>query len=225
MSQNITKRLAARGLDMEKIPLQRLFKIVEGILERKPLGVSTHTTKSGSSYCVIEFEDKADAGRIYEFCEGLQIEDTKEIFDLSFIPDAMDVGPAAEECRTSAGYRFKRGAEKEIDYEDMIESSSAAADAEPATAEAPAEPAESERSKKKRLEKEAREKKAAEVKEMLDDQEKPNELEGFQFDIADERFKKVFEDADYTIDASHKKYKKRPEAAEIMAEVRKRHEH
>lgn len=228
MSENITRRLAASGLNMEKISIQWLFKIVETISERKLTKVSIHFTKTHRQYCVLEFESSADAQKIYDFCDGLLIEDTNEIFDLAYIPDAMDIGEPAEECTSIRGFQFKKpssasneAAALELsDEEERIVSGDANEDIEPAVEE----PVVNIKETAKKEEKEKLEKKAAETQQILEDEKDTNNFEEFKFDLTDERFKKVFDDQDFALDASNKKYKKQAETDQILSEVRKRYE-
>jgi hypothetical protein len=74
MDENITKRLAARNLNMGKVSVAWLFKIVETVLGSRIISVSTHMSRNDRQFCAIVFEKAEDARKIYEFCDGLHIE-------------------------------------------------------------------------------------------------------------------------------------------------------
>lgn len=233
MEQNITKRLAARNLNTAKVSVAWLFKIVETVLGSRIVSVSAHMTPSSRHFCAIVFEKAEDAKKIYDFCDGLHIEDTDECFDLAFIPDDMDIGPSTDVCRDSREFRHAKAAagRKPADYSDMVEASdenNALEDEIPEKLrrkESPAPPAEM-RPRNPANEKEAarREQVAAATAEALNEPDAADELRGFRFDATDRRFEAVLSNADFLVDASHKKFNREAGMAEILDEIRKRHE-
>lgn len=221
MSSEITKRLAVSNLNREKVPIQWLFKIIETLLEKKIVSIRTYLSKKNTAFSVVEFFDSDDAKKLYDFCDGLQIEDTKEVFDLSFIPESMEFEDPLDECLDGSTFRFKKNVRQQIDYNNLVEVS----DEEDrlgidipehlkqiavhATEEKKISP---------------KEKEIAEMKKALEKDDEVDEYDGFQFDVKDGRFQQVFTNDDFAIDASNKKFKKQPETIEILNEIRKKYE-
>jgi len=212
---NVTKRLAARNLDPEKIQPRWLLRIVETIIEKKIVSVKTCLSKKKELVHVIEFSEREDAKRIYDFCDGLLIEDTRELFDLSFVPDSVDFGAPLDECRDSAGFCYQKPSRAKIDYTDLL---------------GPGSDEEGDASEEKGAGKAANAKKGEpktkpiNLQDALDNEDEADDLEGFKFDMADERFSRIFTDHDFVLDASNKRFREQRESAEILSEMRKSHE-
>ncbi|KAI5169100.1 hypothetical protein PAEPH01_0435 [Pancytospora epiphaga] len=228
MEKNITKRLAAQNLSTAKVPVEWLFKIVETILGSKIVSVSSHMSQSGKSFCVIVFEKTADAKKIYDFCDGMHIEDTNEYFELSFIPDVVDIGPTLEICKDSKNFRYEKivNSHEALDYGNMIELSDEENElGDPIPTEKleenfPLSPVVEQKNpvKEKELAK------MEEVTKALRQSDDKEELDGFSFDITDPRFEVVFTDKDFVIDASHRKFSRKCGMTEVLNEVRRRYD-
>lgn len=225
---HITKRLAAKNLNPEKIPVGWLYIIMEGILEKSIVSVKTYITpKSGLVY-VIEFYEKEDAKRIYDFCDGLLIEDTKEVFDLSFIPEHIKFDAPIDECLDNKGFQYQKPTSKAIDYDKMIDASE-----DEEIEEANEEPEEendkdtTKKSNKKldnKKEKPTVVKKKINLKEAVANEKSVDDLEGFELDMKDDRFSKIFNNPDFALDASNKKFKEQKESKKILDEMRKKYD-
>lgn len=201
--------MALRKVSMERVPLPWLFRMIEGILEKKIVAIKAYMSGSNGPFSIVEFESPEDAKKIYDFCDGLEIEDTREIFDFAFVPDAKVFADPLEECLKCTDFNFKEHVDRLRDRAPAAEDYE-----EDEKARRPAAPD----SKAKETAK------STEIKEALEAAEEVDDCEGFVFDLHDERFERMFTDPEFMLDASNKKFREQRESVVILDEVRRRYE-
>lgn len=215
----VTRRLAAENIDTERVPIQWLFKIIENVIGKRPESLAKYIRADGSSYCIIGFADPSDARRVYDFCDGLLIEDTREVFDLSFVPDSLQLSNPVDICTDIDGYRFqkyRRAAAEAADtfsdpFDEELEQD-AATENVPANTKADAKASAKQQ------------KDTVHLKEALSEHPVQDELEDFQFNIEDDRFSRLFTDPDFSLDTSSKRFREQKESVSILETIRKQYD-
>lgn len=216
----ITKRLAVSDIDFEIVHISLIFKIMESFVDDKIKHIGLYETENGYMYALADFEDKNSAEEAYKTLDGTEIEMSGVVFNLSFVPDDFEVDNLIEECRSSENYRKirKETKKRQLD-EDMIEMS----DEIQINFEIPdkfkTDTEGADEQKKQKLNKKenvSEENIANKLKESIE------EADDFSFDIKDDRFKALFENDEFAIDASNKKTKLQKASKIIIEEKLKR---
>ncbi|KAI5147998.1 hypothetical protein ENBRE01_0058 [Enteropsectra breve] len=206
----ITKRLAMTDINTDIVTLPWIFKIVEGVSDKCAIKeIKSYVSKTGAVYCILEFADAESAKSIYNLCDGIEIEQTGEYFNLSFVPEGMEFANEIEKCSTAAHFDYNAHVGRIKCYGDMLEISDEDLDA----------------AIEKKLSDAKETKKApeapSEIAKELSAKSSDREFQGFEFNPRDPRFAKIFSDPAYFIDASHKKFKECKELADIIEIYRK----
>lgn len=225
MEDSITKRLAITDLNFDKVQIGWLMKIFEGLLEKKIVSIKLYVSKKSQQFAVAEFENSEDSKKIYDLCDGIEIEDLKEIFNLSFIPENMVFENPIEEFYDSKKFRFSKLNQKSIkSANDIIDLSE-----EISTLKV--EMSESENTPEVEVPNKLDDKNSIKVDQNQDQlnqnfesEDDSTEFKGFIYNPNDQRFKKLYEDDDFNIDASNYKFQKNPKLKEILKQKRRKYE-
>lgn len=215
----ITRRLAVSDIDFEAIHISLIFKIVESFVEDKIKHIGLFETENGWMYAIAEFEDENAAEQTYRVLDNTEIEMSGIVFNLSFVPDDFKTDNLIEECRSSDNYRrYRRESKnKQID-ENMIEMSEEISmnfeipDKFRTDLESTSDQKKLKSSKKESVEEETI---ANKLKDNVEEDD-------FKFDIKDDRFKALFENDEFMIDASNKKARQQKASRLIIEEKLKR---
>lgn len=212
MDSGITNRLAIVDVDFEEITLPTIFKMIESIVNQRIIKISLYNRNNVDLYLVCEFKSKEYARIAYDSLDGVEIEKTGNVFNMSFIPDDLELDTLVSECTDSEKFKEVGIKNKKIDInEDMIELSN--------ECEIDFEIPEEFKSKDKPVifdyekgykpipveDKEASDHHILEA--LKEDDSKDQEEDNFIFDPLDNRFKDLYEDEDFSLDASNKKFK------------------
>lgn len=217
----ITEKLAISDLDFEKINIEWIMTIFERILNKKLNSIKLFASKSGKEFAVAEFDEIKDAKEIYDFCDGFEIEDTHELFNLSFVPKNIELGEPIKVCKDSSNFKFGKNSKKSnMSAAEMIDVSN---DEVPLEVEVPntfkydeeevAAPVLDDSKKKDDKNR---------LLGAIEDEEDKREDEGFKFDALDDRFRRLYEDENFIIDTSDLKYKNQQDLKEVVNEKRRR---
>lgn len=222
----MTNKLAIVGIDFDSITLPCIFKVFESVVGDGVVRAQLYLTGQGDRYSVVEFKDISTAKEAYSFCDGIEVEQTGNVFNLSFVPDDAELDSLVEECENSREFTYNRRLRKKVTMdEDMVQLSDdqALLDIEiPEEYKTKAQEEDPQVSIDPEVIKENNG--AIGVKEALDGNERADGLEGFQFNVRDERFTDLFEDDDFTLDASNKGFKLQKASKDIFNEKLKHYE-
>lgn len=217
MDENVTKRIAVKHIDFDKVPLEWIFKIFENVCDSKLVSLGMYLSKSKDPFAVAEFKDRESSNAVYNFCDGMVVEDTHETFDLSFIPDSFKLGEPLSVCTSSKNFKFYRDIRSKNEIPNTLEMSE---ENDCLDSEIP----ESLRQQEPQpvLEKKSVAKEKSNFEEILEKEPSAEESDDFQFNAGDERFSKLLNDTNYMIDASSDKFRKEPQLKKIIEEKRNR---
>lgn len=220
METAMTKKLAITGVDFNSVTLACIFRVFESVVGDRVVRTRLYFTDRGESYSVIEFKDASSAKEAYAFCDGMEVEQTGSIFNLSFVPEDAELDSLAEECDSSRDFVHGRSANKRVEInEDMVQLSD---DEILLDIEIPEEYKtkiqEKDSKAPRRTDATRKDDGTVSMKEAFGGDEYVDELEGFQFNVRDERFADLFEDDDFTLDASNKGFRLQRVSKEIFDE-------
>lgn len=207
----MTKKLAIVGIDNSITP-PCIFRVLESVVGDGVICVQLYSTAEGAHYFVAEFKSIGLARRAYDLCDGMEIERTGNVLNLSFVPENAELDMLIEACESSKDFVHHRSAgRKTVLDEDMIQLS----DDNVLDIEIPEEY----RTKVREEEPQPMQKQSVGSTEvMVPNNMESDELEGFQFNIKDERFADLFRDDDFTLDASNKGFRLQKASREIFNE-------
>lgn len=220
----ITNRLAITDLDFNVVNLPTIFKIFESIIGNYVVKISLYSMNETQQYAVVEFYDDSTAKSAYDDLDGVEIESTGHIFNLSFVPDDYKPDQLIDECYNSKEYNDSKtiGKNQGIN-EDMIQLSEEL-DVNfdiPEEFRTKVEENNENNIKQTKIEKEKPKKDS--ISEKLKNTKKNKEVDDFQFNIKDERFKELLEEDEYIIDTSNKKSKQQ-KASKVIIEEKRKHQ-
>jgi len=222
MSNSITSRLAATGIDFGVSSLPKVFRIFESLAGDGILKISLFSSSEQKLYLIADFKNSETAKHIYDLIDGFAIEDTSSIFNFSFVPDDFELDTPLCECTSSEEFTGTEQEDKEhgID-ENMVQlSDDLEVDFEiPAEYRSGAEPVDgSENGPTVHKAKPA----DSEISKQLKEKTKAEDADDFKFDIHDSRFKALYESDSFIIDASNKKNRQQRASKAIIEERRRR---
>lgn len=236
----MTSRLAIVNLDFESIKPSVLFKMFESMIGSGVLKISLFKTSKCEQYAIVEFRNKTYAKEAYEAMDGVTIEATENILDLSFVPDDFEYDSLLEECDNSRDSRdYMKIHTRSRIHEDMIQLSEEVDLSVFIPDEFRSVPieAEADQNDRKLQEVKLNEKNNSSENDIKDDgnntnmgsnvfdglkkQKEGDDLDGFEFNVKDERFRGLFENDDFAIDASNRKSKQQ-QASRIIIEEKQR---
>ena len=221
MDKCVTNRIAITNLDFDEISLPTLFKIFESEVENKILKISLFSSSNQEMYAICDFKNKNDAYRAYTTFDGIQIEKTKHSLNLSFIPDNFIINQKPiSECTNSENFKpvIENSKTKEYD-ENMIEiEDDIQLDIEiPEEFKTKEKVVLEDKKKNSRIINELEEDNNNQnLLETLKKNEKKDDCADFKINLNDERFKDLFEDEDFILDASNKKFKMQKSSKDII---------
>jgi len=213
----VSRRLAVTEINTRVVTCSWIFKIMENLLGGKVISVKMYASPQSIPYYIVEFEHERDAKRIYDQYDGVSIEDTSELFNLSFVPEGMVLKDPVEECFSSRDFVYEGHRRKTKDETEAIQLELSEEEEERILEQ---ERVKADRERAKAANKEIlRDEK---VKEILEEPVVEKEDEGYEFNIHDPRFECILNDDDFMLDASNEKFKKQAESKEILKEKRKK---
>lgn len=218
---NVTSKLAISNLNFEEIKPSFIFKAFESFVGAGISKICIYETSNGDQYGIAYFNTVEDAMTVYKTAEGLEIENTGSVFDLSFVLDDFIPDELIDTCDgTRKIGKIETNKRKSKFDENMIEISDCVVDFDiPEEFKSKPEdvvPIKSEKKTKKKTDDTNNE-----IAEALNEKETQKE-DDFEFNITDERFKDLFENDDFIIDASNKKALQQRSTRKILEEKRKR---
>lgn len=219
----ITTRLAITNMDFDSVALSTIFKIFESIIGNKISKISLFGTGQNEQYAVVEFTDKRHAKEAYDSIDGLEIETTGNIFDLSFVPTAFKGDVLLSECYSSYDYKGPKETGKRrcvdetaIQLSDELEVNFDIPDEFRTMLGKEAE----EQSTQKQIV--TGDDVSLGVSKALKSEEHERDHDGFSFDIKDDRFQSLFDDDDFIIDASNRKSRQQQASRVIIGKRQER---
>lgn len=214
MDSEITTRLAVTEVDFEEMTLPTIYRIFESEVGGSINRITLYNGENALIYAVAEFSSKQAAKKAYDNLDGVELEKTGNVLNLSFIPDDFTLDKAVNECTSSKEFKGVQAvAKKEERDENMIEMSQ--------EVDVDFEIPEEFRTKPKKQQVETvsktvkPEESSSEHAVMEALREDVKEVNDFTFDPNDERFKELYEDEDFTLDASNKKFKQQKSSKDI----------
>lgn len=218
MASQVTKRLAITGIDFEACTSPKIFRILESVVNNAVLTVSLHRSSQGTLYGVVELTNNEAAKKVYDAIDGFEIENTGNIFDLSFIPDDAVLTTPLDMCTSSDGcFDLEEYNDKNGDREDMFQMSEDLN----VDFDIPDKFKEKAVEEIKMVDKCTNKDTSEDTISKKLKQKSVSEPDDFKFDANDDRFGAIFENDDFMIDASNKKSKVQ-KASKIIAEERRR---
>lgn len=211
MDSGITKRIAITDIDFEEIALPTIFRIFESEVDQRIIRIGLYNSAKAQLYAICEFKSQEFSKKVYDNLDGVEIEKTGNIFNLSFIPDDFELDTLIAECTDSEDFRgiADKGQKIEID-ENMIDlSGEIEVDfeiPEEFKSKAKVETFDYEKGYKPKVIEEKEESSSHHILEALKEDDEKVETD-FKFDPLDERFKDLYEDENFILDASNKKFK------------------
>lgn len=218
---NVTDRLAISNIDFDTVSLPFIFKVFESFIGDKIVNISLFESENCTQYAIAKFTKRMYAKKAYEMTEGLKLEGTNCIFDLSFVPSDFALDKLIDEC-TESGQFEKR---LEILYKNTVDENMIdISDNETPAFEIPESFTVKEQSQATKQVKEKDEKKSKkhEKETAMFSVSEEEEAKDFEFDISDKRFQNLLDNDDFMIDASNSKSKKQKATSKILQEKRKR---
>lgn len=200
MKAEMTRKLAITGVD-DSITSPCIFRVFESVVGDGVECVQLYSTTEGRCYFIVGFKSLSLAKRAYDLCDGVEIEQTGNVLNLSFVPEDMELDSLVEECESSRDFvHFRNAGRKMVLDESMIQLS----DDNVLDIEIPEE--HKTRACEEDVQTFQRQNVSnAEIKVSNDGES--DELEGFQLDLKDERLVDLFDDDDFTLDASNKGFR------------------
>lgn len=218
--------LAVTDIDIEKINAAYIFKIFESMIGNTIKNVNLYESRdTGEYYFIVFFETNSSAKESYELLDGLEIEQTGIFLNLSFVPQDMSLDDPIEECKSSKQFKNKILTPVNPTFNDeMIELS----DDNEVLFDIPDEVKAQFRKEEEKLAlyrkepvKKIENESSNAIKEAMKPDDSKNAMEGFEFNVADDRFQKVYENDDFILDASNKKFKVQKASMNILDERNK----
>jgi hypothetical protein len=210
MDQDVTSRIAITDLDFDEVTLPTLFKIFESEVEGRINRISLYSRSNHELYAICEFKTKKDSKHIYDTLDGMQIEKTNYTLNLSFIPDVFDPsGSAISECTDSKNFKIigDTSTKEEFD-ENLIEMDEDCKLEIEIPEEYRSKPDSVGESKKEKVKMKEEESSKDNILEALKNKDEKEEADiDFQFDFEDKRFQDLYNNEDFILDASNKKFK------------------
>ncbi|ELA42390.1 uncharacterized protein VICG_00489 [Vittaforma corneae ATCC 50505] len=117
----ITNRLAITNLDFDSVNLSTIFRIFESVIGPSIVRISLFGTERSQQYAIAEFTDKRHAKDAYDSIDGLEIEATGNIFDLSFVPADFKGDTLLDDCSNPCGYENTNKANKRCSMDESLD--------------------------------------------------------------------------------------------------------
>lgn len=208
----------------------------ESAVGKKIQNIKLYSQEDGSQYAVATLDQIKSAKEAFQFLDGTEIEKTGHILNLSYVPADMDLDELIQECITSKAFepsvlRHK----KKVFTEDDLEMSNEEAiqfeipeefqTKEIITPEKGVRSQDiNEKNKKGQEGAMVKEPENPLIKDALKADVTTNDLEDFKIDLEDDRFKDIFEDDNFTLEASNKKFKQQTISKKILEKKSKQRE-
>lgn len=200
-----TTKLAITDLDFSKYDVSYLYKIFESVVNKNIIKVQLYNSNT-SKYAIATFKDVKSSSSAYQFCDGTEIETSGHILNLSYVPNGMEFDTLEDECTDSVNFKYTSFNQPKHQFDendiDISEEGLPAFDIpEEFRSKVSEVPIQNLASKAKPINDENS------MKKVFEKVENQNDCKDFSINLEDERFKDMFENNDFGLDASNKKYK------------------
>ena len=213
MEKDATNRLAITDIDFDEVTIPTIFKILESEAYGKIIKITLYAGSNSQLYAVCEFKSKKDAMHVYSVLDGIQIERSGHSLNLSFIPDDFVLDDQlVSECTSSENFQIIKDSPQRIELdENMIEiDDDCKLDIEiPDEFKSKTKSDDSIQVKEEKPKRDENQKESNhDVLNALKKNDDENDADiDFEMNLNDERFQDLYNNEDFALDASNKKFK------------------